>query len=283
MPASTDYDLRVRPSPAIASEVAALFTYECASDGPLVAIPRPEVHVVVRLGSATRGDIDVHALGARDRAHRKSLRAGQRVVTARLQLGATAAVLGVPAPEIAGRIVALTDLWGEAATRHLLDRLAASRSTADVAELLDSALCERLARAGPRRDAAQLSLAAADRLTSASVNAVAADLGVSERHLRRVFRETVGVSPKTYAKLTRFHRALQAARAVAHPSWARVAAMAGYYDQAHLIAEFRAITGVTPRTLLRELRPSPRAPAGPSLHAAAVETMAASRSRTDRV
>ena len=33
---------------------------------------------------------------------------------------------------------------------------------------------------------------------------VAAQLGVSERHLRRIFRETLGVSPKTYAKLARF-------------------------------------------------------------------------------
>ena len=63
-----------------------------------------------------------------------------------------------------------------------------------------------------RRAHAQLALDAADRLTSANVNAVAVDLGVSERHLRRVFREAVGVSPKAFAKLTRFHRALRAAR-----------------------------------------------------------------------
>jgi AraC-like DNA-binding protein len=85
------------------------------------------------------------------------------------------------------------------------------------------------------------------------VSAVAVDLGVSERHLRRVFREAVGMSPKTFAKLTRFHRALRAARREAHPRWASIAAHAGYYDQAHLIAEFRAITGVTPGALLREL------------------------------
>ena len=100
----------------------------------------------------------------------------------------------------------------------------------------------------------ELALDAADRLTRASVNAVADDLGVSERHLRRVFRETVGVSPKAFARLTRFHRALRAAREDGHASWASIAATAGYYDQAHLIAEFRAIAGVTPRALLGELR-----------------------------
>lgn len=86
------------------------------------------------------------------------------------------------------------------------------------------------------------------------MNAVALDLGVSERHLRRVFRESVGVSPKTFAKLARFHRALRAACNDVHASWASIAAAAGYYDQAHLNAEFRTIAGVTPQALRGELR-----------------------------
>jgi AraC-like DNA-binding protein len=89
------------------------------------------------------------------------------------------------------------------------------------------------------------------------VNAVASDLGVSARHLRRVFRETVGVSPKAFAKLARFNRALRAAREDARRNWANIAADAGYYDQAHLIAEFRSISGVTPQALLGELRAAP--------------------------
>jgi AraC-like DNA-binding protein len=86
------------------------------------------------------------------------------------------------------------------------------------------------------------------------VFAVAAELGVSERHLRRVFRETVGVSPKAFARIARFHRALGAGRQDARAGWASIAAAAGYYDQAHLIAEFRAIAGVTPRVLVGEMR-----------------------------
>jgi AraC-like DNA-binding protein len=189
--------------------------------------------------------------------HRKLHRSGQRTVTARLQLGVPDAVLGVPAWALAGRIVALEDLWGDAATRRLCARLADARDTLAAAAVLESAIAERLATAGGRHAGAQLALAAADRLTSANVNAVAADLGVSERHLRRVFQETVGVSPKAFAKLTRFQRALRAAREDAPASWASIAVAAGYYDQAHLIAEFRAIADVTPRALLGELRAAP--------------------------
>jgi AraC-like DNA-binding protein len=184
-------------------------------------------------------------------------------VTVRLRLGAQEAVLGVPAGELAGRIVALEDLWGDAATRRLYDRLAHSRDTIDAAAIVESAIAERLAIADERRahsslvrdfPGSRLALVAAERLAGANVKAVAVDLGVSERHLRRVFREAVGVSPKAFAKLTRFHRALRAAHEDGRANWSSIAAATGYYDQAHLIAEFRAITGVTPRALLGELR-----------------------------
>lgn len=253
MHASATHHKGPMPSASTASAVAALFVSDCERDGPGLAIPRPEIQLVVRFGPSARSGLDAHAFGARQRVHRKLIRTG-RAVTARLQLGAPDAVLGVPASALAGRIVALEDLWGDTATRRLFARLADAHDASDAAAILESAIAERLATAVGCDARAQLALAAADKLTNSNVNAVAVELGVSERHLRRVFRETVGVSPKAFAKLTRFHRALRAAREDAHASWATIAAAAGYYDQAHLIAEFRAIADVTPRALLCELR-----------------------------
>jgi AraC-like DNA-binding protein len=251
------HSVRIAPSPASASAVAALSVYECESDGPRVAIPRPEVQLVARFGATARGGVDVHALGVRETAHRKVLRTGQRAVTARLRLGALQVVLGVPAAAIAGRIVALEQLWGDGETRRLLERLAGARDMVQSASILDTAIAERLRLAAAQGARTGLAIDAAARLRRAKVSAVAADLGVSERHLRRVFRETVGVSPKVFAKLARFRRALRAAGVEGQARWANVAAVAGYYDQAHLIAEFRAIAGVTPRVLLAELRAAP--------------------------
>src|SRR5882672_6592416 len=189
-----------------ASAVAALFVNELDRDRQGVVIPRPEVHLVARFGPSAHGGLDVHALGGLQRVRRKVLRRGQRIAMARLHLGAAKAVLGVPDAAIAGRIVALEDLWGSATTRRLLDRLADTRDTLEAAAILEGAIAERFALAGAERAGARLVLDAADRLTNANVNAVAVDLGVSERHLRRVFRETIGVSPKTFAKVTRFRR-----------------------------------------------------------------------------
>jgi AraC-like DNA-binding protein len=260
---STLVEKRIAPSASTAAAVAALFVHEGDRDMPGLAIPRPETNLVVRFGPPARNGLDAHAFGVQQHARRKVLRAGQRILTVRLRLGAQEAVLGVPAGELAGRIVALEDLWGDAATRRLYDQLASSRDTIDAAAIIEGAIAERLAIADKRRDhsslvrdfpGSHLALDAADRLASANVKAVAIDLGVSERHLRRLFREGIGVSPKAFAKLTRFHRALRAAQEDSGASWASIAAATGYYDQAHLIAEFRAIAGVTPRALFGELR-----------------------------
>jgi AraC-like DNA-binding protein len=241
------------PDASSASAIAALSVNECDRDSALVAIPRSEVQIVARFGPSARNGLDIHAMGAQLRVRRKNIRAGQRAVTVRLHLGAAEAVLGVPACAITGRILALDELWGEAPTRRLLDQLATARTASDATAILETAIVERLTSVSACRTHSPLALRATERLTSASVKAVAADLGVSERQLRRVFHQTIGVTPKAYVRLARFHHALDTARQHPHTTWASIAATAGYYDQPHLIEDFHAIAGVTPRTLLTEL------------------------------
>jgi AraC-like DNA-binding protein len=252
--AAAAYRKAITPGASTASAVSSLVVYECERNAAHVAIPRPDVALVVRFGPSARGGLDAYAFGVQQTVRRKVVRRGQRTVTAHLHVGAPEAVLGVSASALAGRIVSLDELWADAATRRFFDQLACARDTIDAAAVVESAIAERLATGNGRRARLHLALDAVEKLAGARVNAVAVDLGVSERHLRRVFREAVGVSPKTFAKLTRFRRALGAAREDGGASWASIAATAGYYDQAHLIAEFRAIAGVTPRALLGELR-----------------------------
>ena len=73
---------------------------------------------------------------------------------------------------------------------------------------------------------------------------VAARSAVSTRHLERAFQEQVGVSPKVFGKLLRLDHALE----LAEPggSWAEVASACGYFDQSHMVRDFRAMTGATP-------------------------------------
>lgn len=79
----------------------------------------------------------------------------------------------------------------------------------------------------------------------ASMESVAASAGVSRQHLARSFTHHVGVSPKTFARVMRFRCALALARS-GQESWADIALELGYFDQSHLIAEFREFAGETP-------------------------------------
>jgi transcriptional regulator GlxA family with amidase domain len=77
------------------------------------------------------------------------------------------------------------------------------------------------------------------------VESVAEQLGVTARHLRRAFTESIGIGPKDFARAVRLRRAV--GMAATSKDWGRIAANAGYYDQAHLIADFRELVGLTGR------------------------------------
>lgn len=247
------YRDRIAPDAPASAATAAFFVDECTRNLARVAIPRAEIQLVVRFGASARQGLDVHALGLRQSVYRKTVAGGQRILFARLDVGACAAVLGVPAAAIAGRNVPLEDLWGQAGTQRLIDQLAAAPDTTAAAAVMQAAIAERSAGARQSSAHAQLALHAIARLEDTDVQAVARELGMSERHLRRVFRDTVGMSPKAFARLQRFRQALSAARASPEARWTSIAAIVGYYDQAHLIADFRAIAGTSPRRFIAEL------------------------------
>jgi AraC-like DNA-binding protein len=83
---------------------------------------------------------------------------------------------------------------------------------------------------------------------------LARELGWSERTLRRAVQGVARFGPKHFQRVYRFARAVAAADASPAPSWARIAAATGYFDQSHLIQEFLAFTGLPPQDLLRERR-----------------------------
>ena len=86
---------------------------------------------------------------------------------------------------------------------------------------------------------------------------VAAQSAVSPRHLERAFQEQIGVSPKMFGKLLRLDHAL--AQVGEKNNWAEVAIACGYFDQSHMVRDFRALTGATPVEFmaLRNVPPRP--------------------------
>ena len=79
---------------------------------------------------------------------------------------------------------------------------------------------------------------------AARIEAVAAEVGWSRRHLAARFREAVGLSPKALGRLIRVEHAARRVRA--GEALGDVAYAAGYADQSHLNREFRELVGCRP-------------------------------------
>lgn len=80
-----------------------------------------------------------------------------------------------------------------------------------------------------------------------SIEALGRETGWSRQHLARAFHLHVGVSPKQLARVARLQRAVadlqQRGRG---DGLADAAVRLGYFDQAHMARDFRALAGLTP-------------------------------------
>lgn len=164
-------------------------------------------------------------------------------------------LLGLCPSDHADRIDDLSPLR-PAFAAPLLDALAATHSAEHAVAVLALAVERLLLRCRTAHDrSARLALDTVRRSRGRiEVGPLAADLGTSDRHLRRVVRHAAGVGLKAYARAVRFTTAVTAADHAARPCWARLAAESGFYDQAHLVREFRALSGLPPDRLYRERR-----------------------------
>jgi len=219
--------------------------------GPVRHMPDGTTSLMFRL--AGDGSAGLYALGARTRALYKRASGSRTLFQVVFRPGGGYPFLGVPLGNLADRIVPLRDLWGARAD-VVLDQLAAAKTHAQRLAAIERALVERLRASRAIEPAALPTVRRALALLATpatTLGGVAQNLRVSERHLRRVFFAVVGLSPKRYARIVRFQRAVACASR-GSPQWSQIAADSGYYDQAHLCAEFRELAETSPGGLLRE-------------------------------
>jgi AraC-like DNA-binding protein len=156
---------------------------------------------------------------------------GGAVAGLRFRPGRAGSLLGVAADELTDQRIDLEQLWAADAAR-LADELHRAPPRARP-HLIADHVERRLARARPiDRIAAQAADEIGRRRGRVSIAALADDLAISERQLRRRCTSAVGYGPKTLARVMRFQHALALTRR-GH-ALAEVAAVAGYADQAHL-------------------------------------------------
>jgi len=176
------------------------------------------------------------------------------------------ALLGVSASDLAGWVVDLNDL-PRPGLAALPARLREAPSWARRFEILDEALLSSARQDREHTPAGEIGWAWRRMRRSAGsirVADLAADVGWSRRHFSERFAREVGLPPKQAARVVRFGRATRMLRegspgggSPRGGGWelGELAHVCGYFDQAHLTNEFKALAGCTPGTWIAEELP----------------------------
>jgi AraC-like DNA-binding protein len=163
--------------------------------------------------------------------------------------------LNRPLGDLRNQAIELEDLLGRDARRLTMELYDAPTWDARFA-ILDREFAARILAARPPSPAVMW---AWRRLVESrgrvSIGALVGEVGFSQKHLITKFREEIGLSPKTLARVMRFGSAVGIIKRGGGNRLAEIALDCGYYDQAHFSRDFRAFAGVTPTDLVRSLIP----------------------------
>ncbi len=159
--------------------------------------------------------------------------------------GGTVPFVASPALELTNCQVPLESLWGRARVSRLRQQVLASPGADAGLDALERALLEAW-RDRSVHPAVRYALTRFQREPRvARIRAVTDTIALSPKRFIERFKADVGVTPKRYCRLLRFQRTVAAARR-GPVDWPALALASGYFDQAHLIHEFREFSGMTP-------------------------------------
>lgn len=179
--------------------------------------------------------------------------AADRVVGAHFRPGGIQRFVECPVGDLEDRHLSLEDLWGTEAARIRSD-VGAADDPWEVLRRLEAWLLARMRHSRGSERVVQFAL---DELQGSYGNTPVSEIvdttGMSHRAFIEVFRQAVGMTPKTISRLQRFQLALERVYTGSCTSWSDLAAACGYYDQAHFVHEFRAFAGLRPTEYLAYL------------------------------
>ena len=180
---------------------------------------------------------------------------GTPMLVVRFKPGGLWPFFGFPSAELNDVVLPLTDIWGRPFRDLHEQLLEAPTATARFAVLERELIRIGGARLNPDPFVGYAARTLWYQNKPPSMKALASKLGYSQKHMIAIFDKHVGLSPKRYARVMRFQRVIHALERDETPSWSMLAQEFGYYDQAHLINDFKAFAGMTPTHYLRSKGP----------------------------
>lgn len=172
---------------------------------------------------------------------------GTHMIGIKFKQGGAYNFFKLPMMQFSNKIVNLTDvLNGE--TEKLRTKLVVTENIEDVKKVLDYYFflkVDRLNRASGIVDFAINKVKVNE--TTTSIKDLCKAANVSNKHLISLFKQKVGVSPKVLHRINKFIKVIDLLQKRSLVNWPQVAYECQYYDQAHLINDFKSFSGISPK------------------------------------
>lgn len=161
-------------------------------------------------------------------------------------------LLNLPASELLNRPNNLEEVFGSHFNTFFL-QLEAVKTVEEKIQLADQFFLKKLS--GSKKNNSYLQLASEIirlQRCEISVERLSDEVCISSRQLEREFKNKLGISPKTYMRITRINMVQELVTNNPTLNQSQLAYLAGYSDQAHFIKDFKKLTGVLPSGLVSD-------------------------------
>ena len=161
-------------------------------------------------------------------------------------------MLGIPMVRLVDESYDATDVFGSE-LQEVNNRLQEAGSFDEIHAVIEKFLLKKL---GALKRALPFDMAMLELLRlngNVTVEKIASLACLSLRQFERVSKERIGLPPKLFARLVRFSKAYRLRESCATLSWTSIAYECGYFDQMHLIRDFKEFAGVAPGIIEKEL------------------------------
>lgn len=151
-----------------------------------------------------------------------------------------------PMNEFYGIDVSIGDL-SDKALNELEDRVYNEADNNKAISLIESGLISRLRKFDSHNQKRMTEVIKAINFRhQPSIASLSETACLSYKQFKRIFTEYIGTNPKEFTRIVRFQRALYILQNTPDINITELAFDCGYYDQPHLIKEFKAFSGYTP-------------------------------------
>ncbi|MBT1711195.1 helix-turn-helix transcriptional regulator [Fulvivirgaceae bacterium PWU5] len=161
--------------------------------------------------------------------------------------------VSTPLKNLANKETPIEDLFGEAHSKELAQKIIPARHAQQRIEIIEEFLLSKLNEKATLDNIVKTTVETLLSTNgSSSISAILKEDLSKRRQLERKFLKQIGISPKQLGKVIRLQAALKMLLSQQTETLTSIAYESEYYDQAHFIKDFKEFTGTNPRDFLED-------------------------------